>query len=69
MSKYNLMGGGLGGGTDYAIARRIVDLHSRMEESVERVYAVVSHVQIQLGEGLGGEHWLRHCKEDCWSAQ
>ena len=58
MSKYNLMGGGggLGGGTDYAIARRIVDLHSRMEESVERVYAVVSHVQIQLGEGLGGEH-------------
>ena len=51
MSKYNLMGGGLGGGTDYAIARRSVDLHSRMEESVERVYAVVSHVQIQLGEG------------------
>ena len=30
--------------TDYAIARRIVDLHSRMEESVERVYAVVSDV-------------------------
>ena len=27
--------------TDYAIARRIVDLHSRLEESVERVYSVV----------------------------
>ncbi|CAB3979404.1 zygotic DNA replication licensing factor mcm6-B-like [Paramuricea clavata] len=26
--------------TDYAIARRIVDLHSHMEESVERVYSV-----------------------------
>ena len=26
--------------TDYAIARRIVDLHSRNEESVERVYTV-----------------------------
>lgn len=26
--------------TDYAIARRIVDLHSRNEESVERVYSV-----------------------------
>ena len=26
--------------TDYAIARRIVDLHSRMDESVERVYSV-----------------------------
>ncbi|KAK7488184.1 hypothetical protein BaRGS_00020626 [Batillaria attramentaria] len=26
--------------TDYAIARRIVDLHSRLEESVERVYSV-----------------------------
>ncbi len=25
---------------DYAIARRIVDLHSRMDESVERVYSV-----------------------------
>lgn len=24
--------------TDYAIARRIVDLHSRIENSVERVY-------------------------------
>jgi len=28
--------------TDYAIARRIVDLHSRMEESVEREYSIVS---------------------------
>ena len=28
--------------TDYAIARRIVDLHSRMEESVEREYTTVS---------------------------
>ena len=26
--------------TDYAIARRIVDLHSRNEESVNRVYSV-----------------------------
>ena len=26
--------------TDYAIARRIVDLHSKQEESVERVYEV-----------------------------
>jgi len=26
--------------TDYAIARRIVDLHSRMEESVEREYSI-----------------------------
>ncbi|XP_025083837.1 zygotic DNA replication licensing factor mcm6-B-like [Pomacea canaliculata] len=26
--------------TDYAIARRIVDLHSRLEESVERTYSV-----------------------------
>lgn len=26
--------------TDYAIARRIVDLHSRNEESVDRVYSV-----------------------------
>ncbi|KAK6483037.1 zygotic DNA replication licensing factor mcm6-B-like [Huso huso] len=26
--------------TDYAIARRIVDLHSRMEESVERLYTL-----------------------------
>lgn len=26
--------------TDYAIARRIVDLHSRLDESVERVYSV-----------------------------
>ena len=26
--------------TDYAIARRIVDLHSRNEESIERVYSV-----------------------------
>lgn len=26
--------------TDYAIARRIIDLHTRMEESVERVYSV-----------------------------
>jgi len=26
--------------TDYAIARRIVDLHTRMDESVERVYSV-----------------------------
>lgn len=26
--------------TDYAIARRIVDLHSHCEESVERVYSV-----------------------------
>ena len=28
--------------TDYAIARRIIDLHSRLEESVERYYSVVS---------------------------
>ena len=28
--------------TDYAIARRIIDLHSRLEESVERLYSVVS---------------------------
>jgi len=26
--------------TDYAIARRIVDLHSNVEESIERVYSV-----------------------------
>lgn len=26
--------------TDYAIARRIVDLHSRIEESVDRVYSL-----------------------------
>ena len=26
--------------TDYAIARRIVDLHSRLEESVQRIYSV-----------------------------
>ncbi len=26
--------------TDYAIARRIVDLHARNQESVERVYSV-----------------------------
>lgn len=26
--------------TDYAIARRIVDLHSRNEESVDRIYSV-----------------------------
>merc|ERR1719403_79968 len=26
--------------TDYAIARRIVDLHTRMDESVERIYSV-----------------------------
>ena len=26
--------------TDYAIARRIVDLHSRNEESVDRMYSV-----------------------------
>ena len=26
--------------TDYAIARRIVDLHSRREDSVERVYTL-----------------------------
>lgn len=26
--------------TDYAIARRIVDLHSHVEESVERVYSL-----------------------------
>lgn len=25
--------------TDYAIARKIVDLHCRMEESIERVYS------------------------------
>ena len=36
MSKYN-WGRGWEGSTDCAIARRIVDLHSRMEESVERV--------------------------------
>ena len=24
--------------TDYAIARRIIDLHSRIEESVDRIY-------------------------------
>ena len=27
--------------TDYAIARRIVDLHSRLGEAVERTYSVV----------------------------
>lgn len=27
--------------TDYAIARRIVDLHSRLGEAVERIYSVV----------------------------
>lgn len=26
--------------TDYAIARRIVDLHSRVEESVDRLYTL-----------------------------
>lgn len=26
--------------TDYAIARRIVDLHARVEESVDRVYSL-----------------------------
>lgn len=26
--------------TDYAIARRIVDLHSRIEESIDRVYSL-----------------------------
>lgn len=26
--------------TDYAIARRIVDLHSRIEESVDRLYSL-----------------------------
>lgn len=26
--------------TDYAIARRIVDLHSRVEESVDRLYSL-----------------------------
>lgn len=26
--------------TDYAIARRIVDLHSRLEESVDRLYTL-----------------------------
>lgn len=26
--------------TDYAIARRIVDLHSRIEESVDRLYTL-----------------------------
>ena len=26
--------------TDYAIARRIVDLHSRLDKSIERVYTV-----------------------------
>lgn len=30
--------------TDYAIARRIVDLHSRKEESVDRVYSLVSGI-------------------------
>ena len=28
--------------TDYAIARRIVDLHSHKTEAVERVYSLVS---------------------------
>lgn len=27
--------------TDYAIARRIVDLHSRREQAVQRVYSIV----------------------------
>ena len=26
--------------TDYAIARRIVDLHSRMEKSIERIFSL-----------------------------
>ena len=30
--------------TDYAIARRIVDLHSHKTEAVERVYSLVSGV-------------------------
>ena len=32
--------------TDYAIARRIVDLHSRKQESVDRVYTLVCHMII-----------------------
>lgn len=27
--------------TDYAIARRIVDLHSRQEQAIQRVYTMV----------------------------
>ena len=34
--------------TDYAIARRIVDLHSRQEESVEREYTLVRNNWIKL---------------------
>lgn len=30
--------------TDYAIARRIVDLHSRKSQAVQRVYSMVSHM-------------------------
>lgn len=32
--------------TDYAIARRIVDLHSHKEQAVERVYSMVSHMNV-----------------------
>ncbi len=32
--------------TDYAIARRIVDLHSHKEQAVERVYSMVSHMPV-----------------------
>ena len=32
--------------TDYAIARRIVELHSRQEESVEREYGLVCYFYI-----------------------
>ena len=65
MSKYN-WGRGWEGSTDCAIARRIVDLHSRMEESVERVCCgkpcPVERVCCgkpcpnSVGGGLGGGH-------------
>ena len=34
--------------TDYAIARRIIDLHTRQEESVEREYSLVGGGWSQL---------------------
>ena len=38
--------------TDYAIARRIVDLHSHKEQAVERVYSMVSHMPLMARVGV-----------------
>ena len=46
--------------TDYAIARRIIDLHSRMEESVERFYSVVRSVSRFLVISLKNFDWSLH---------